>query len=251
MMIINTQAIVIKAIKHKEYDLILVLFTRKLGKVSVVAKGARKSKSSLLSCSQIFTYGNYTLRRRGDMYILSQGDVIKSFYNLAYNLDAFTYATHITAILNNNLLEHQKNDRIFKLYAHTLKYLSENEYSEELLSRIFELKFLDYIGMKPQISVCVTCGSKNFDNAMFNVFEGGVVCENCSKKYLENIKIDITTLRFMEYILSRDINNISNISVSKYVQYQLNNILKKYLLAYMDNINFRAIDMLNYIEGDE
>ncbi|MBF4759739.1 DNA repair protein RecO, partial [Clostridioides difficile] len=39
MIILNTQGIVLKAIRYKESDIILTLFTRKLGKVSAIAKG--------------------------------------------------------------------------------------------------------------------------------------------------------------------------------------------------------------------
>ena len=49
MIILNTQGIVLKAVRYKENDVILTLFTRKLGKVSAIAKGAKRNKSSLLS----------------------------------------------------------------------------------------------------------------------------------------------------------------------------------------------------------
>ena len=70
MVIINTQGIVLKSVPYKENDLILTIFSRKLGKVSVIARGAKKSKSSLLSSSQIFAYSNFTLKREGNMLSL-------------------------------------------------------------------------------------------------------------------------------------------------------------------------------------
>lgn len=45
MIILNTQGIVLKAIRYKESDIILTLFTRKLGKVSAIAKGAKKIRA--------------------------------------------------------------------------------------------------------------------------------------------------------------------------------------------------------------
>ena len=52
MVILNTQGIVLKSVTYKENDLILTIYTRKLGKISAIARGAKKSKSSLLSSSQ-------------------------------------------------------------------------------------------------------------------------------------------------------------------------------------------------------
>ena len=54
MVIVNTQGIVLRAVKYKENDLILTIFTRKLGKISAIAKGARRTKSALLSSCQVF-----------------------------------------------------------------------------------------------------------------------------------------------------------------------------------------------------
>ena len=64
MIVLNTQGIVLKSVTYKENDLILTIFTRKLGKISAIARGAKKSKSSLLSSSQIFAYANFTLKKR-------------------------------------------------------------------------------------------------------------------------------------------------------------------------------------------
>ncbi|MDO7202942.1 DNA repair protein RecO [Paraclostridium bifermentans] len=56
MIIVNTQGIVLRSARYKENDLILTIFTRKLGKISAIAKGAKRNKSSLLSSSQVFSY---------------------------------------------------------------------------------------------------------------------------------------------------------------------------------------------------
>ena len=44
MVIINTQGIVLKSVPYKENDLILTVFSRKLGKIAVIARGAKKVK---------------------------------------------------------------------------------------------------------------------------------------------------------------------------------------------------------------
>lgn len=89
MIIFNTQGIVLKSVRYEENDIILTLFTRKLGKIAVLAKGAKKNKSSLLSSSQLFSYSNYTLKKQGNKYRVSQSDIIKSFYDISYDIEAF------------------------------------------------------------------------------------------------------------------------------------------------------------------
>lgn len=251
MIILNTQGIVLKAVRYKDNDLILTIFTRKLGKIAALAKGAKKNKSSLLSSSQLFSYSNYTLKKHGNMYRVNQSDTIKSFYDLSYDLEAFSYATYITKLVESSTLENQTNNRLFVLLAQTLYLYTLDNVDKQFVTRAFELKFLDYIGFKPIINRCVSCGEKNSNNFVFNSYEGGILCESCSNIFNENKKIDITTIKLMEYILSNDILRCSKAKVSKYITYELQNILKQYLMIYLDDVNFKSLNLLNELEKNK
>ena len=251
MIILNTQGIVLKAVRYKDNDLILTIFTRKLGKIAALAKGAKKNKSSLLSSSQLFSYSNYTLKKHGNTYRVNQSDTIKSFYDLSYDLEAFSYATYITKLVESSTLENQTNNRLFVLLAQTLYLYTLDNVDKQFITRAFELKFLDYIGFKPIINRCVSCGEKNSNNFVFNSYEGGILCESCSNIFNENKKIDITTIKLMEYILSNDILRCSKAKVSKYITYELQNILKQYLMIYLDDVNFKSLNLLNELEKNK
>ena len=147
MIILNTQGIVLKAVRYKENDVILTLFTRKLGKVSAIAKRAKRNKSSLLSSAQLFSYANYTLKRKGNMYTVNQSDTIKSFYDISYDIEAFSYATYITKLVEGSTCENQTNNRLFILLAQTLYLYTQENTDKKFITRAFELKFLDYIGL--------------------------------------------------------------------------------------------------------
>lgn len=249
MIIMNTQGIVLKAVRYKENDVILTMFTRKLGKVVAIAKGAKKNKSSLLSSSQLFSYSNYTLKKQGNMYRVSQSDTIKSFYDISYDIEAFSYATYVTKLVENTTLENQTNNRLFILLAQTLYLYSQQNVDKKFITRAFELKFLDYMGLKPVVNRCAICNSKELSNSTFNVYEGGVICSKCNENMEENIKVDVTTIKLMEYILSNDILQCSKAKVSKYITYELERILKKYLNAHIDNVNFKSLHLLQSLEN--
>ena len=132
MVIVNTQGIVLRAVKYKENDLILTIFTRKLGKVSAIAKGARRTKSALLSSCQVFAYSNFTLKKQANMYRVTQSEIIKSFYQISYDLDSFSYATYAIQLIDYNIEEEVNNNRLFILLAQTL-FL----YAKEDIDRVF------------------------------------------------------------------------------------------------------------------
>ena len=249
MIILNTQGIVLKAVRYKENDVILTLFTRKLGKIAAIARGAKKNKSSLLSSSQLFSYSNYTLKKQGSMYRVSQSDTIKSFYDISYDIEAFSYATYVTKLVENTTLENQTNNRLFILLAQTLYLYSQENFDKKFITRAFELKFLDYMGFRPIINRCVNCNSKDLSNSTFNVYEGGLICSKCGEDTTENIKVDVTTIKLMEYILSNDILQCSKAKVSKYITHELEKILKKYLSAHIDNVNFKSLHLFQSLEN--
>lgn len=249
MIILNTQGIVLRAVRYKESDVILTLFTRKLGKVSAIAKGAKKNKSSLLSSSQLFSYSNFTLKKQGNMYKVTQSDIIKSFYNISYDIEAFSYATYITKLVESSILENQTNNRLFILLAQTLYLYTQENIDNKFITVAFELKFLDYIGFKPIVSRCSNCKSETLQNSMFNVYEGGILCSKCSLLFDNNIKLDLTTISLMEYVLRNDILTCSKAKVSKYITHELENILEKYLRVYVDNINLKSLHVLQSVKN--
>ena len=61
MGIIKTKGIIIAENFVNDYDKILVMLTPNLGKISCSAKGARKTKSTLLASTQFLCFGEYKL----------------------------------------------------------------------------------------------------------------------------------------------------------------------------------------------
>ena len=244
MVIVNTQGIILKSVPYKENDLILTIFSRKLGKISAVARGAKKSKSSLLSSSQTFAYSNLTLKREGNMYRVTQSEIIKSFYNLSYNFEAFSYATYILKLIDNFMIDNQPNNRLFILLAQSLYLFSEENIDMEYITLCFELKFLDYIGFKPIVNTCVCCYNKDFKNPVFNIYEGGILCEKCSPNFEHNLNLNITTTQLMDYILKNDILSCAKAKVSKYLINELSKILKIYMNEYLGKVNEKSLNVL-------
>ena len=251
MIILNTQGIVLRSARYNENDLVLTIFTRKLGKVSAIAKGAKRNKSSLLSSSQVFSYSNFTLKKQGNMYRVNQSETIKNFYNIAYDIDAFSYATYIASLVEGSIYENQTNNRLFVLLAQTLYLYTQKDIDKTFITKAFELKFLDYVGFKPIVNKCVNCQSTNMKGSVFNVDEGGILCENCKIHHTYNFKIDVTTIRLMEYILKNDILTCSKAKVSKYITKELEKILKVYIQVYIDNVNLKSLNLLQGIENNK
>lgn len=245
MVILNTQGIVLRTSRYSENDVILTLFTKNLGKVSAIAKGAKRNKSALLPSSQLFAYSDFTLKKQKGMYRVSQSEIIKSFYDISYDIDAFSYASYISRLVENSLLENQTNPRLFSLLVKTMYLLTQKDVDKEFITAAFELKFSDCMGFRPIVDRCSVCGDTSDERAIFNIEEGGIVCKNCSEKFFGNIVLDMTTRKLMNYILVNEIEDVSRAKVNKVLTKELSKLMKQYLTAYISNLNMKSLNILN------
>lgn len=248
MAALSTQGIVLKSIKYNENDLILTIFTRRYGKVSAIARGARKSKSRHLPSSQIFSYNNYVMSMQKSLYTIYQSDSIKSFYNISMDFESFSYASFITKLVEMNLEEGQTNNKLFELLIQTLFLYSEG-YEEKLyLLDIFLIKFIVCMGYSPQVSRCVSCSCTDYQYAVFSIEEGGIICNKCAKNEKFYIKMDQTTISLMQYLQNNDIIVCTKARVSKILVNELFYILKKYIINYFEKVDFKSLEMLDNIK---
>lgn len=248
MIVLNTQGVVLKSLKYNENDLILTIFTRMYGKVSAIARGAQKSKSKLLPTSQLFSYNNYTLKKQKGLFVIYQSDNIKSFYNISSDFDSFSYSAFILKLVEMNTEEGQLNNELFGLLVQTLFLYSEGYEEKLFLLDIFLVKCIDFMGYKPQVSRCVSCGKTNYKYAVFSIEDGGIVCDTCINPNKFYIKIDQTIISLMQYILNNDIIVCSKAQVSNVLVNELFYLLKKYLINYFEKVDFKSLEMLKNLK---
>ena len=86
------------------------------GKISCVAKGARRPKSALLAGTQMFCFGEYLVYKGSQTYHINSVEPIEVFYNLRIDLDKLKYAIHINKIIQDVTEENENCYRILQLF---------------------------------------------------------------------------------------------------------------------------------------
>ncbi|WP_099221200.1 DNA repair protein RecO [Listeria costaricensis] len=206
------EAIIIRQTSYRESDKIVVLYTREYGKIGMVARGAKKTKSRLAACTQLFTHGIYTFFGGGKgLVTMQQGDVMDTFSSIQRDIFLTAYATYACELLDKGTEERQKNPFLFELFFQVLRDIDEG-YDPAILINIFEMKMLNVMGHYPVMDRCAICGATegHFD---FSTSSNGIVCHRCFEKdpYRLHLPENVVKLLRLFYIFQLD--RLGNINV--------------------------------------
>ena len=75
---IKAEGIVLSELRFKDTSKILNIYTKSMGKIPVMARGAYKANSKLMASTQVFSFNDYVFNKGRTFYYLNQGNIIKS-----------------------------------------------------------------------------------------------------------------------------------------------------------------------------
>ena len=94
-MITDTEAIVLRQVRTVNSRRMLVLFSKKFGKISVGSNLNEGGKNKTALAQRPFTYGRYELFKSRENYNLNNGQVLKSYYSIGEDLDKYMAASYV------------------------------------------------------------------------------------------------------------------------------------------------------------
>jgi len=231
MSYVKVKGIVIKEVNSGEADKILTVFSNSLGKLSVIARGARRPRSNLAAGAQLLCYSDMLLYKGRGMYHLNSCEVIESFYSLRSDIVKLTYTAHILEIVNDIVQEDQPSSKILKLFLNTLYFLTREDKQPEFITRVFELRLLTIAGYAPSVNGCIICGSRDVRNMFFSFRECGFICRcgDCISNDPHAMDILPGTAMALNHIVNSDMKDLFSFEVSSEVLSELGRISSRYL----------------------
>lgn len=117
----KAEGIVLKRINFGEKDRLITVFTKNLGKVTLVAKGIRNIQSKKAPHLELFTHVSYFLATGRNLDIVTEAYTLESFPNLRKHLEKVAYAYSIIEVLDRLCAERQEHKTIYGLLLETLR----------------------------------------------------------------------------------------------------------------------------------
>jgi len=232
----RTQAINLKSYNLGESDKIMVMYSRDHGLIRCVAKGVKKSTSSLGGRMQLLIANNLFLAKGRNMDIVCQAEVIDGFSNIRTDMTKLIYSFYCAELVTNFGTEHDPNCKnIYDILFEALKNISVFSSLEEILWTVirFKLKLTEQLGYAVEITGCVKCNETEGDYKFFCAESGGVICRKCNEKSYKTLEIDKKHLKIFRDALLYDFPDDKN-EFDKESLYSCFNILKEYVSVRSD-----------------
>jgi len=200
----RSDAIVLRRTDVGETDRVIILYTRAKGKLSAIAKGARKALSKLAAATEPFTYGRYMLAVGQNLDVVTQAEIRESFQAIRKDVARVSHAVYFLELVDSFTEEREPNPDLFDTLLSAL-YLLETGVDPQIAARSFELKLMALLGYAPQLDVCLRCGTKpKGPEIPFSPSLGGLVCRKCGPLPEDVIYISRSTAEFMKHLVTAE-----------------------------------------------
>lgn len=174
----QSEAIVLRSYPLREADLLVTLFTRRVGKLRGVAKAAKRSRrrfgGALEPLTRVQLY--YEQRERQELVRIDSCEVLESPLAMELDYPRLVALEHVAEVLDELLPDHEANDDVFRLAASVLEALGSGPIWTPVT--YFELWMVRLTGFLPELGECMGCGrSLEGARAWFHPMAEGLMCE--------------------------------------------------------------------------
>ncbi|MEM1042246.1 MAG: DNA repair protein RecO [Bacteroidota bacterium] len=152
-MIVRTDAVVLRAIEYGETSLIVTLFTRRHGQVTVMAKGARRPKSRFGSALQPMGYVQvvYYYKPGRGLQTLKESAHVQVLHGVAADIEKITVGLRLVELVRALTEDQEENPLLFTLLVQALLELDGAAERAANVLPHFQLRMATVLGFAPDV----------------------------------------------------------------------------------------------------
>lgn len=213
----KTTGIVLRVVAFSETSCIVTLFTRDFGKITTIAKGARRPKSPFEAALDVLAICRLVFldKRSGAMGILTEAKLERRFRGAARDLHQLYAGYYVVELLSSLNDEGDPHPDLFDFAVQTICKIDSPELAVGRISEVllqFELKSLELLGHLPMLTKCVGCGREKTTllDVSFGLNQGGILCQSCRRGETNVVTLSSNGLRFLLAQIGGQIESESN-----------------------------------------
>ncbi len=220
-MLKKDQAVCLRKVDYSETSQVVTFFTRDSGKLSAIAKGAKRSKSPFDGPIESFAFGNivFTQSHTDKLATLTEFLQKPVFLNLRKKLFNLNCALFAAELLDRFTRDGDPHPELFDSFIRFLNDVqnAEDDFNSLGLLILFQLALLNEVGTRPVLNRCTNCKvsfTNNWRQTYFSSLANGLVCPDCEQAFADKIKLSkncASCLNDLKLITSTDKKTLDEI----------------------------------------
>ena len=254
MPVFSTPAILLRRIDYGDFDVIITFFTLKSGKLTLIAKSAKKSTKRFAGILELFSILELvasTGRGKG-LPVLQEAVLKEPFSGIRADFKKTAYASYWAELIYNWLEDDYKQDALYALFEHVLSELDRGQTTEAALNILFQMRFLNLSGHRPYLTACSLCHKElekiQQTKIILDLQGGGILCGNCSRRSASRIFLSRGTIKQLLWVESGDLAKATRMKFSPAALNKSTHFLEEFAIYHLGK-QPRSLKFLRQVRG--
>ncbi len=198
----STCAIVLKVADHGESDELVTCYSRELGRITCLAKGAKRSARRFVNKLEEFSLLQLLCRpprSASGLYFIGEAELLRAHLSLRTVYPRYVAAAFLCELTLRFTRDNDPDQRIFALLKWALDALDRGE-AVAKTAALFHLLLLDAAGYRPELLQCGHCGQAVGPGRSFLLLpgNGSLLCSVCQPNpAAPGSRLSVQTLKFL------------------------------------------------------
>jgi DNA repair protein RecO (recombination protein O) len=231
----HVAAIVLRHRDQGEADRLLTVLARERGKVTLLAKGVRRTASRKAGHIEPFTHVQLLVAKGKSLDLITQAETIDAHRHLREDLWRSSWAYYIVELADAFVQDDDPHQLLFDLLLETLGRLDRGV--DPLLAvRYYEMHLLSLAGYQPQLFRCIQCGELLEPEVNFlSLARGGCLCPQHGANHPDTLALPLPVLKVLRFLQTRAWEDVAVLQITPATMSQIEAVLKRYVVYHLEH----------------
>ena len=243
------RGVVLRETETKESDKILTLLTAERGRLSVIARGARRKSCKFAASAQHLAWSEWTLYQKGDWYYVNEGTTLELFTGLRTDLELLALGCYFAELTEAVTAPEVPAGPLVAHLLNGLYALGTLHKPPALVKAAFEIRLLALAGYEPLLDSCAYCGSPQPEQPLLDVVQGVLRCRRCGvKESTLSMPLCASSLAALRHIIYGDPKRLYSFTLGGEAMERLAGAAEAFAAAQLER-GFRTLDFYKSLQS--
>ncbi|NOT33558.1 MAG: DNA repair protein RecO [Candidatus Eisenbacteria bacterium] len=254
MALTRTEGVVIRAFALGDTSRIVVVYTRDLGLIKLVAKGARKAPSRFGFALEPLSFSRFVLYYKPDrdLQLVSQAETIEAMGSSIGSLERLAHAEAALELIDRLVWGEEPHAELYDLLRATLGQLERAPIGAlAAVTLAYQLQVASLLGYRPRLDRCASCGQPISPRRVFSPVRGGMLCDRCAALEAGSILLSADALAGLSLLLTRPVEEAGQFAEVQRAGELLKAVEAFYRHHFQRFQGLRSLEMLKSLRSGE